>query len=68
MLQAIKYYVKAYSYLARNILQGRYMPYHSSNRGMEPRKEYRHNGIWNTVKGIARGECRVHWLRDADCR
>ena len=49
------YYIKAYTLLAKRLITGGEMPFHSK-RGL-------HDGVWNTVKMIASGKCRLHWLR-----
>ena len=67
----MKYYLKAYAQLIIQLLKhkGKYLPYHSKTvRSIDDcinlDKKYLHNGIWNTVKAIARRECRIHWLKN----
>lgn len=68
-MNRLTYTIKAYTLLAKRIVKGGSMPYHSKTVRclqdcLELDKKYLHNGIWNTAKAIAKGECRLHWLKD----
>lgn len=70
MMNRATYTIKAYTLLALRVVKGDSMPYHSkeletcAERAAPANKKYLHNGIWNTAKAIASGECKLHWLRD----
>lgn len=62
------YYAKAYALLIKRIVKGQTMPFHSkdllvSEMVLPQNKKYLHNGILRTAKMIAKGKCRLHWLR-----
>ncbi len=55
-MNRITYTVKAFALLIVRVAKKKEMPYHSKNG--------KHDGIVATAKGILKGECRLHWLRN----